>query len=185
MSHFQTKSQLMSGSEVDRSLVRLAHEIIEKSKAPEHIVVIGIRRRGAVLGERLAEKLEAVAGQPFPLGILDITLYKDDLSTVAVQPVLNGTHIPFPLQEKTVILVDDVLYTGRTTLTALRALFDIGNPASVTLCVLIDRGHRELPVEAGYVGRQVETTDDEIIEVKVDPIDGEERVLVVERVAEA
>ena len=183
MSHFQTKSQLMSGSEVDRSLVRLAHEILEKTPAPEDVAIIGIRRRGAVLAERLAEKLEALAGHPFPLGVLDISLYKDDLTTVAEHPVLNGTQIPFSLHDKAVILVDDVLYTGRTTLTALHALFDVGNPASVALCVLIDRGHRELPIEAAYVGRQVATADNEIIEVKVDPIDGEERVLLVEKVA--
>jgi pyrimidine operon attenuation protein/uracil phosphoribosyltransferase len=161
----------------------LAHEILEKTETPADAAVIGIRRRGAVLAERLAGKLEALAGHPFPLGVLDISLYQDDLSTVADHPVLNGTSIPFSLHEKTVILVDDVLYTGRTTLAALRALFDLGNPASVTLCVLIDRGHRQLPVEAAYVGRQVETTEKEIIEVKVDPIDGEERVLLVEKVA--
>ena len=184
MSHFQTKSQLMSGSEVDRSLVRLTHEIIEKTPTPGSAVVIGIRRRGAVLAERLTGKLEALAGHPFPLGVLDISLYKDDLSTVADHPVLNGTNIPFSLHDKTVILVDDVLYTGRTTLAALRALFDLGNRASVRLCVLIDRGHRQFPVEAGFVGRQVDTTENEIIEVKVDPIDGEERVLLVEKVAE-
>jgi len=185
MSQFQTKSQLMSGSEVDRSLVRLAHEIVEKAQPSNEVVVIGIRRRGAVLGQRLAEKLEAVAGHPFPQGILDISLYRDDLSTVADEPVLNGTHIPCSLNHKKVILVDDVLYTGRTVLTALRALFDLGKPAAVVLCVLIDRGHRELPIEAAYIGRHVETTASEIIEVKVDPIDGEERVLLVERVAEA
>ncbi len=184
MSRFQTKSQLMSSSEVDRSVVRLAHEILEKTQAPVDVAVIGIRRRGAVLAERLAARLEALAGHPFPLGVLDISLYKDDLSTVADHPVLNGTNIPFSLQNKTVILVDDVLYTGRTTLAALRALFDLGNPAAVRLCVLIDRGHRQFPVEAGFVGRQVETTENEIIEVKVDPIDGEERVLLVEKVAE-
>lgn len=184
MSQFQTKSQLMNSSEIDRSLVRLAHEIIEKTQDPGEAVVIGIRRRGAVLAERLAEKLEALAGHPFPLGVLDITLYKDDLSTVADHPVLNGTNIPFSLDGKTVILVDDVLYTGRTTLAALRALFDLGSPASVKLCVLIDRGRRELPMQPDYVGRQLETTENEIIEVKVDPIDGEERVLLVEKVAE-
>ena len=185
MNQFKTKSQLMSGSEVDRSLVRLAHEIVEKSPVAEDLVVVGIRRRGAVLGKRLAAKLEAVAGHPFPFGVLDIRLYGDDLSTVADQPILNGTHIPFSMADKTVILVDDVLYTGRTTLAALRALFDLGQPGSVALCVLIDRGHRKLPIEANYVGRQVDTADTEIIEVKVEPIDGEERVLVVERVEEA
>ena len=126
-----------------------------------------------------------MAGHSFPLGVLDINHYQDDLSTVADHPVLNSTDIPFPIDGKAVILVDDVLYTGRTTLTALHALVVHGRPGSVTLCVLIDRGHRELPIEAGYVGRHIETTVDEIVEVKVGPIDGEERVLLVEKAEKA
>jgi pyrimidine operon attenuation protein/uracil phosphoribosyltransferase len=183
MSQTQTKSQLMSGSEVDRSLVRLAHEIIEKTPLSQQLVVVGIHRRGAVLGERLAEKLKDVAGHEIPFGSLDITLYKDDLTTVSHHPVHNATDIAFSVDGKLVLLVDDVLYTGRTTVAALRALLDHGRPGAVRLCVLIDRGHRELPIEADYVGRRVETEDEEIVEVKVESIDGDERVLLVEKVA--
>ena len=173
----------MSGSEVDRSLVRLAHEVVEKSPSIQQLVVVGIHRRGAVLGERLAEKLTDIAGHEIPFGTLDITLYKDDLTTVSHHPVHNATDITSSLDDKLVLLVDDVLYTGRTTVAALRALLDHGRPGAVRLCVLIDRGHRELPIEADYVGRRVETEDQEIVEVKVDSIDGDERVLLVEKVA--
>lgn len=173
----------MSGSEVDRSLVRLAHEIVEKTLSSQQLVVVGIHRRGAVLGERLAEKLKDVAGHAVPFGSLDITLYKDDLTEVSHHPVHNATDIPFPVDGKLVMLVDDVLYTGRTTVAALRALLDHGRPSAVRLCVLIDRGHRELPIEADYIGRRVETEDQEIVEVKVESIDGDERVLLVEKVA--
>jgi pyrimidine operon attenuation protein/uracil phosphoribosyltransferase len=175
------KSQLMSGSEIDRSLVRLAHEIIENTDRTGKLVIVGIHRRGAVLGQRIGEKMRALAARDFPVGTLDITLYRDDLSTLAQDPVLNGTDIPFPLEEKDAIVVDDVLYTGRTSLAALKALLDLGRPRTVRLCVLIDRGHRELPLEARFVGRRVETSAPEIIEVQVASIDGEERVLLAER----
>ena len=135
-----------------------------------------------MLGERLAAKIEQLEGHPMPCGSLDITLYRDDLTTVADKPVINGTDIPFSISGLDVILVDDVLYTGRTTRAALDALFDKGRPRTVRLCTLIDRGHRELPIEARFVGKFVETTDNEIIEVKLESIDGEERVLLVEKV---
>lgn len=182
MPTIRTKSQLMTGSEIDRTLVRLAHEVIDKSASTGNVAIVGIHRRGAVLGERLADKIEQLEGRPMPCGSLDITLYRDDLTTVADKPVIHGTDIPFSITDLDVILVDDVLYTGRTTRAALDALFDKGRPRTVRLCTLIDRGHRELPIEARFVGKFVETTDNEIIEVKLEPIDGEERVLLVEKV---
>ena len=178
------KSQLMSASEIDRTLVRLAHEILERTEDLDKLVFIGIRRRGVPLAQRLAQKIETLEGRKVPVGILDINLYRDDLSTVSHQPVLNATDIPFPVVGKDVILMDDVLYTGRTIRAALDALFDHGRPARVQLLVLIDRGWRELPIEASYVGRKVQTSGMEIIEVKFREIDNLEKVLLVERVAE-
>jgi len=184
MPTIRTKSQLMTASEIDRTLVRLAHEVIDKSAPSGEVAIVGIHRRGAVLGERLAAKIEQLEGRRIPCGSLDITLYRDDLTTVADKPVIHGTDIPFSISGSDVILVDDVLYTGRTIRAALDALFDKGRPRTVQVCTLIDRGHRELPIEARFVGKFVETTDNEIIEVKLEPIDGEERVLLVEKVDE-
>jgi pyrimidine operon attenuation protein / uracil phosphoribosyltransferase len=176
----QVKSQLMSASEIDRTLVRLAHEILEKAKDLNQLAFIGIKRRGVPIAQRLAAKIAALEKLPVPVGILDINLYRDDLSTVDVKPVHNGTEINFSVQGKEIILMDDVLYTGRTIRAALDALFDHGRPARVQLLVLIDRGHRELPIEARYVGRTVQTSDEEIVEVKFQEIDGMEKVLLVE-----
>ncbi len=173
----------MSASEIDRTLVRLAHEILEKSENLDQLAFIGIRRRGVPLAQRLASKIQALENRTVPVGILDINLYRDDLSTVGVAPVVNPTEINFPVTGKEVVLMDDVLYTGRTIRAALDALFDHGRPARVNLLVLIDRGHRELPIEAKYVGRMVQTTADEIIEVKFQEIDATEKVLLVEKVA--
>ena len=178
------KSQLMSASEIDRTLVRLAHEILEKTKDLDQLAFIGIRRRGVPLAQRLAAKIAALENRHVPVGILDINLYRDDLTTVDIKPVVSGTEIPFSVQGKDIILTDDVLYTGRTTRAALDALFDHGRPARVQLLALIDRGHRELPIEARYVGRMVQTTDDEIIEVKFQEIDQTEKVLLVEKLPE-
>ena len=172
----------MSASEIDRTLVRLAHEILEKSENLERLAFIGIRRRGVPLAQRLAAKIQALENFAVPVGILDINLYRDDLSTVGVAPVVNSTEINFPVTGKEVVLMDDVLYTGRTIRAALDALFDHGRPARVNLLVLIDRGHRELPIEAKYVGRMVQTTANEIIEVKFQEIDATEKVLLVEKV---
>jgi pyrimidine operon attenuation protein/uracil phosphoribosyltransferase len=182
MTATQLKSQLMTDAEVDRTLVRLAHEVVTKNDSFERLVIVGIRRRGAVLAERLVAKIEQLENKRVPAGSLDINLYRDDLTTVAAQPVFSGAQLPFPLAGKDVILVDDVLYTGRTTHVALNALLDHGQPRTVQLLTLIDRGHRELPIEARFVGRFVSTTDNEIVEVKVQPIDGEDQVLLVERV---
>lgn len=183
MSLTREKAQLMSASEIDRTLVRLAHEVLEKTKDLDQLAFIGIRRRGVPMAQRLAAKIEALEHRKVPVGILDINLYRDDLSTVDIKPVVNGTDIPFDIVGKDIILMDDVLYTGRTIRAALDALFDHGRPARVHLLVLIDRGHRELPIEAKFIGRVVQTTDTEIIEVKFREIDGMEKVLLVERTA--
>ncbi len=171
----------MSASEIDRTLVRLAHEILEKTNDLDKLAFVGIRRRGVPLALRLAAKIEELEKRKVPVGILDINLYRDDLSTVSEKPVHNSTDIQFPITGKDVVLMDDVLYTGRTIRAALDALFDQGRPARVQLLVLIDRGHRELPIEARYVGRMVQTSDREIIEVKLREIDDLEKVLLVER----
>jgi pyrimidine operon attenuation protein/uracil phosphoribosyltransferase len=183
MSLTREKAQLMSSSEIDRTLVRLAHEILEKTNDLDQLAFIGIRRRGVPLAQRLARKIETLESRKIPVGILDINLYRDDLTTVDIKPVVSSTEIPFSVQGKDIILMDDVLYTGRTIRAALDALFDHGRPARVQLLVLIDRGHRELPIEARFIGRLVQTTDSEIIEVKFQEIDNLEKVLLVEKVA--
>jgi pyrimidine operon attenuation protein / uracil phosphoribosyltransferase len=175
------KAQLMSASEIDRTLVRLAHEILEKTEDMQRLAFIGIRRRGVPLALRIAEKIKMLEKLNVPVGFLDINLYRDDLSTVADKPVHNATEIPFSVTGKDIILMDDVLYTGRTIRAALDALFDHGRPARVQLLVLIDRGHRELPIEAKYVGRMVQTAANEIIEVKFREVDSLEKVLMVEK----
>lgn len=181
MSLTREKAQLMSASEIDRTLVRLAHEILEKTEDLEKLAFIGIRRRGVPIAQRLAQKIQALENREIPTGILDINLYRDDLSTVDSQPVVGSTEIPFSVTGKDLILTDDVLYTGRTVRAALDALFERGRPARVQLLALIDRGHRELPIEAKYVGRMVQTTSNEIIEVKFKEVDGIEKVLLVEK----
>jgi pyrimidine operon attenuation protein / uracil phosphoribosyltransferase len=176
------KAQLMSASEIDRTMVRLAHEVLEKTSDLSGLAFIGIRRRGVPLAQRIARKISSLEEIEVPVGVLDINLYRDDLSTVGVKPVVNKTEIDFNVTGKDIILFDDVLYTGRTVRAALDALFDHGRPARVQLCVMIDRGHRELPIEARYVGRMIQTTANEIIEVKFQEIDNMEKVLLVERV---
>lgn len=173
----------MSASEIDRTLVRLAHEIVEKNNGIEGLVLVGIKRRGVPLATRLATLIEKIEKKPVPTGTLDITLYRDDLSTVGVSPVIQKTTpLGVEIANQNVIMVDDVLYTGRTTRAAMDALFDHGRPRRVQLCVLIDRGHRELPIEAAFTGRTVQTTQSEIIEVRLREIDKEEQVVLVERV---
>jgi pyrimidine operon attenuation protein/uracil phosphoribosyltransferase len=171
----------MSASEIDRTLVRLAHEILERHNGVEGVVLVGIRRRGVPLASRLAQKIAEIEKTATPVGILDITFYRDDLSTVDQKPVVQQKPLPFSVKDTTVILVDDVLYTGRTTRAALDALVDYGRPRRVELCVLIDRGHRELPIQANYVGRVVQTADHEVIEVRLREVDNEERVMLCEK----
>jgi pyrimidine operon attenuation protein / uracil phosphoribosyltransferase len=177
------KSQLMTATEIDRTLQRLAHEIIEKSGGTANLVLIGVRRRGVPLANRIAKAMRGIDGVDVPVGTLDITLYRDDLSKIAAHAVLQASDIPFAVDDKDLVLVDDVLYTGRTVRAAMNGLFDLGRPKRVRLCVLIDRGHRELPIEAAFIGRTVQTSDSEIIEVRLNEIDREERVMVVERVS--
>jgi len=175
------KAQLMSASEIERTLVRLAHEIVERNGGVDGLGLVGIRRRGVPLAQRLGKLIERIENSPVPVGALDITFYRDDLSTVGPKPVVQKSAIGFPIQDKNIVLVDDVLFTGRTTRSALDALFSHGRPRQVQLCVLIDRGHRELPVEAGFVGRTVQTTMNEVIEVKLTEIDNAEKVLLMEK----
>ena len=175
------KGQLMSATEIDRSLVRLAHEIVERNNGCQDLVFVGIRRRGVPLAERLSRKIGEIEKLTPPVGTLDITFYRDDLSTVDQKPVVQEGVLPFSVEGMNVILVDDVLYTGRTTRAALDALVAQGRPRRVELCVLIDRGHRELPIQADYVGRVVQTADREVIEVRLREVDSEERVMLCER----
>jgi len=177
------KSQLMSATEIDRTIQRLAHEIVEKSGGTTNLALIGIRRRGAPLAQRISRAMRGIDGVDVPVGTLDITLYRDDLSMIAAQPVVQSSEIAFGVDDKDLILVDDVLYTGRTIRAAMNGLFDLGRPRRIRLCVLIDRGHRELPIEATYIGRTVQTSNTEIIEVRLNEIDREERVMLVERVS--
>jgi pyrimidine operon attenuation protein / uracil phosphoribosyltransferase len=175
------KSQLMSASEIERTLVRLAHEIVEKHGGFEGLGLVGIRRRGVPLAERLAKIIQRMENAPIPVGTLDITFYRDDLSTLGPKPVVQKSELGFDIKDKSIILVDDVLFTGRTIRAALDALFAHGRPRRVQLCVLIDRGHRELPIEAAFVGRLVQTTMNEVIEVKLTEVDNTEKVLLMEK----
>ena len=176
------KTQLMSASEIERTLVRLAHEIIEKSNGSKDLGLVGVRRRGVPIAERLAKTIERIEKKPVPVGTLDITLYRDDLSAASAQPVVGRTEIP-DINDKVAVLVDDVLFTGRTVRAAMDALFHEGRPKQVRLCVLIDRGHRELPIEATFVGRNVQTTAQEIIEVRLREVDGVDQVMLMEKEA--
>lgn len=174
----------MSASEIERTLVRLAHEIVEKNNGIDDLVLVGIKRRGVPLANRLSGLIQKIEKKPISTGILDITLYRDDLSTVGVSPVIQKTSpLGVEINDKNVILVDDVLYTGRTTRAAMDAIFDHGRPRRVQLCVLIDRGHRELPIEAAFIGRTVQTADREIVEVRLNEIDQQEQVVLVERLS--
>src|ERR1700735_2934843 len=175
------KGRIMSASEIERTLVRLAHQIIEKNNGAANIGLVGIKRRGVPIAERLGALISGIEKHPVDTGGLDISFYRDDLSTRDVRPVVVPGSLGFDVNGRDVILIDDVLYTGRTIRAALDALFDHGRPRRVQLLVLIDRGHRELPIEASFVGRHVQTTAREIVEVKLREIDDDEKVILVER----
>jgi pyrimidine operon attenuation protein/uracil phosphoribosyltransferase len=171
----------MSESEIERTLVRLAHEIMEKNNGAADLGLVGIRKRGVPLAQRLAQFIERIEKIPVPVGTLDTTLHRDDLPLREPKPAVQKAEIGFPITGKNIVLVDDVLYTGRTTRAAMDALFRQGRPKKVQLCVLVDRGHRELPVEATFVGRKVQTTRQELVKVRLREMDDADRVLLVEK----
>jgi len=178
--NIRIKSKIMDEQDLDRTIARLTHEILEKNKGLENIVVIGMRTRGVYVAERIAKKLGEVENKDVPLGILDITLYRDDFRTALKQPKVQITNIPFSIDNKNIVLVDDVLYTGRTVRAALDALMDFGRPASIQLAILVDRGHRELPIKADFIGKNVPTSYGEEIRVhmkEIDEDDGQETMI--------
>jgi pyrimidine operon attenuation protein/uracil phosphoribosyltransferase len=175
------KARILDKDTIDKSLERIAHEIVEKVKSVEDIAIIGIKNRGAYLAVRVVEKIAKIVGSKPPLGALDITLYRDDLTQVAEQPVVHATEIDFSIDGKKIILVDDVLFTGRTIRCALDALIDFGRPSLIQLAVLIDRGHRELPIRADYVGKNVPTSLKEVVEVRLQEVDGKDEAVLCEK----
>jgi len=166
------KAIIMDESAIKRAVTRIAHEIIEKNKGTDDLVLIGIQRRGVPLAKMIAQKIMEVEGKDVPVGILDITFYRDDLSLLSEHPVVNGTEINFSVVDKKVVLVDDVLYTGRTVRAAIEAIMDLGRPKMIQLAILVDRGHRELPIRADFAGKNVPTSRNEIIHVKLQEFDG-------------
>ncbi|MDD5681088.1 MAG: bifunctional pyr operon transcriptional regulator/uracil phosphoribosyltransferase PyrR [Candidatus Omnitrophica bacterium] len=178
---FKEKAQIMDKDAIDRTLVRISHEILEKNKDIRELAIVGIRKRGEYLAGRIAHKIKEISGENVPMGALDITLYRDDLTKISEQPLVHATEINFNIDDKRIILVDDVLYTGRTIRCALDALIDFGRPSQIQLAVLIDRGHRELPVRADYVGKNVPTSLKEDIEVKLEESDGKDEVVICEK----
>lgn len=182
MSNIVKKNVIMDSEAIRRALVRIAHEIIEKNKGVEDVVIVGIRTRGVPLAQRIAAEINAIENCEMTVGMLDITLYRDDLSTLGYNPVVHGTDINFDLSGKHVVLMDDVLYTGRTIRAALDAVIDMGRPKTIQLAVLVDRGHKELPIRADYVGKNVPTSQKETIEVVLNEIDGTDEVYIGERV---
>jgi pyrimidine operon attenuation protein/uracil phosphoribosyltransferase len=174
------KAQVLDEPGIERALTRIAHEILERAGGTDGLALVGIRTRGVSLARRIADRLQAIEGVKLPVGALDITLYRDDLGRKAEAPILRGTDIPFSVAGKTVVLVDDVLYTGRTIRAALDAVIDLGRPRMIQLAVLIDRGHRELPIRPDYVGKNLPTARREIVQVRLREHDGQDRVVIQE-----
>ncbi|MBM7855137.1 pyrimidine operon attenuation protein/uracil phosphoribosyltransferase [Desulfohalotomaculum tongense] len=174
------KAQILDESGIRRALTRIAHEIIEKNKGVENVALVGIRRRGVPLAERLARRIKEIEGAEVPVGTLDITLYRDDLTTLSQQPQVHQTKVGFPVAGKVIVLVDDVLFTGRTVRAALDALMDLGRPKAIQLMVLVDRGHRELPIRADFVGKNLPTSKKEVVSVRLKEVDNEDRVVIME-----
>lgn len=169
---------LMTEAEIRRALARIAHEIVERNKGIENVVLVGLRTRGVPLAQRLANKLRELEGSQPPLGVLDITFYRDDLSSRALQPVVHRSELPVDINDRPIILVDDVLFTGRSIRAALDALMDFGRPRNIQLAILVDRGHRELPVRPDYVGKNVPTARDEDVQVRLTETDGRDEVVI-------
>ena len=178
---FRPKGKVLDAEAIRRALARIAHEIIEHNKGAAQVALVGIQRRGVVLAKRLAEQIAAIEGEGVPVGALDITLYRDDLSRIAPNPVVQATKIAFDITDLKLVLVDDVLYTGRTVRAALDALIDFGRPTEIQLAVLVDRGHRELPIRADYVGKNVPTSLKERVEVRLAELDEVDDVVLEER----
>jgi len=174
------KCEIMGAEDIARTLNRLTHEILERNHGTDHLVIVGIRNRGDVLARRIIRRIEEIEGKTVPLGMLDITLYRDDFQRLTDRPILQETDIDVDITDKKLILIDDVLYSGRTIRSAMDALMDLGRPALIQLAVLIDRGHRQLPVKADYVGKNVPTSIKEQVQVKIKEKDGEDRVLLME-----
>ena len=175
------KAKILDAQAIGRTLIRIAHEILEHNRGSEGLAIVGIRSRGAYLARRLAECIKEIDNKEIPVGILDITLYRDDLTLLVNQPVVRKTEINFDIQDKNIILVDDVLYTGRTIRCALSELIDFGRPRSIQLAVLVDRGHRELPIRSDYVGKNIPTAQNETVEVRLIETDGKDEVVIVEK----
>jgi pyrimidine operon attenuation protein/uracil phosphoribosyltransferase len=174
------KSKPVDKEGLERIVTRISHEILEKNKGSKNLVIIGMRTRGEFLANRIADKIKKIDNAELTIGVLDATLYRDDFRTRLKQPEISVSNITFDLNEKDIILVDDVLYTGRTVRSALNALMDMGRPASIQLCILVDRGHRELPIRADYVGKNIPTSQNEEIKVKMNEIDGEDAIYLIE-----
>ncbi len=179
---FRIKAKLFTEEDLRRIITRLAHEIIEKNRGVENLVIIGIHTRGAFLAERISKKIEEIEGVPIPTGFLDATLYRDDFRTRLKQPEVQVTNISFQIDEKNLVLVDDVLFTGRTIRAALDALMDFGRPARIQLAVFVDRGHRELPIKSDFVGKNIPTSIGEEVRVKLKETDKEDCIYLVEQV---
>lgn len=174
------KSKIIDAEGFDRILTRMAHEILEKNKGSKNLVLMGMRTRGEFLGKRIAEKLKMIDNADIPFGVLDVTLYRDDFRTRLKQPEVSVSDITFDINEKDIILIDDVLFTGRTVRSALNAIMDMGRPSSIQLCILVDRGHRELPIRADYVGKNIPTSHNEEIKVRIKEYDGEDAIYIIE-----
>ena len=175
------RSKILDKEAIDKALKRMAHEVIENTKTTDDTVLIGIKNRGAYIAERLADHIKTISGKRPAVGALDITLYRDDLTQASEQPVVHATEITFDIENKRIVLVDDVLFTGRTIRCALDALIDFGRPKLIQLAVLVDRGHRELPIRADYVGKNIPTAVNEVVEVRLSESDGKDEVVLCER----
>lgn len=178
--NLRRKAVIADEEEMRRAILRIAHEIVERNRGTADIALVGIRRRGVPLAERIRAAIRGIEGKEVPIGTLDITLYRDDLATISPQPIVRATELPFPVEEKILVLIDDVLFTGRTIRAALGAIMDYGRPLAIQLAVLIDRGHRELPIRADYVGRNVPTSRRELVKVYIREEDGFDSVTIEE-----